>query len=154
MSFEDLIIFGIGMNVTAGLGALAFAWFDDRWGSKRVIYISLVALIMLSTAILIVEDVTLFWIFGLSLGIFVGPAHSASRSLMARIAPEDIRTEMFGLYALSGKATAFLGPLAVGFLTYAFDSQRVGMSAITIFFIVGGLLLMGVRQAKGPIAST
>ena len=153
MSFEDLIIFGIGMNVTAGLGALAFAWFDDRWGSKRVIYISLVALIILSTAILIVEDVTLFWIFGLSLGIFVGPAQSASRSLMARIAPEDIRTEMFGLYALSGKATAFLGPLAVAGLTAAFDSQRVGMSAIVIFFVVGGVLLIGVLEAKGPIAT-
>lgn len=151
MSFKDLIIFGIGMNVTAGLGALAFAWFDDRWGSKQVIYISLVALIILGAAILVVTDVTLFWVFGLSLGIFVGPAQSASRSLMARIAPEDIRTEMFGLYALSGKATAFLGPLAVGLLTYAFDSQRVGMSAIVIFFIVGGLLLIGVKQAKGPI---
>lgn len=153
MSFEDLIIFGIGMNVTAGLGALAFAWFDDRWGSKRVIYISLIALIILGTAILIVEDVALFWVFGLSLGIFVGPAQSASRSLMARIAPEDIRTEMFGLYALSGKATAFLGPLAVAALTAAFDSQRVGMSAIVIFFIVGGLLLISVRQAKVQIAT-
>ena len=111
------------------------------------------ALIILSTAILIVEDVTLFWIFGLSLGIFVGPAQSASRSLMARIAPEDIRTEMFGLYALSGKAIAFLGPLAVAGLTAAFDSQRVGMSAIVIFFVVGGVLLIGVLEAKGPIAT-
>lgn len=151
MSFKDLIVFGIGMNVTAGLGALAFAWFDDRWGSKQVIYVSLVALIILGTAILVVTDITLFWVFGLSLGIFVGPAQSASRSLMARIAPENIRTEMFGLYALSGKATAFLGPLAVGFLTYAFDSQRVGMSAIVFFFVVGGLLLIGVRQANSHI---
>lgn len=152
MSFEDLILFGIGMNITAGLGALTFAWFDDRWGSKKVIYISLVALVILGTAILIVTDVMWFWIFGLSLGIFVGPAQSASRSLMARIAPEDIRTEMFGLYALSGKATAFLGPLAVGILTYAFDSQRIGMSAILVFFVIGGLLMIGVHQAKGPIA--
>jgi len=151
MSFEELIIFGIGMNVTAGLGAFAFAWFDDRWGSKTVIYVSLVYLIILGTAILIVEDVTWFWVFGLSLGIFVGPAQSASRTLMARISPEDIRTEMFGLYALSGKATAFLGPLAVGILTYAFDSQRVGMSAIVFFFILGGLLMIGVKQAKGPL---
>lgn len=152
MEFKDLITFGIGMNVTAGLGALAFAWFDDRWGSKQVIYVSLIALIVLGTAILLVEDVMWFWIFGLSLGVFVGPAQSASRSLMARIAPEDIRTQMFGLYALSGKATAFLGPLAVGILTFAFDSQRVGMSAIIVFFVVGGLLMIGVRQAKGPIA--
>lgn len=148
MSFEDLIIFGIGMNVTAGLGALAFAWFDDRWGSKQVIYVSLISLTILGTAILLVTDIMWFWVFGLGLGIFIGPAQSASRSLMAHIAPENIRTEMFGLYALSGKATAFLGPLAVAGLTTAFDSQRVGMSAIVIFFVIGGLLLIGVKQAR------
>lgn len=154
MSFEDLIVFGIGMNVSAGLGALAFSWFDDRWGSKKVIYVSLVALIILGSAILVVTDITLFWVIGLSLGVFVGPAQSASRSLMARIAPEEIRTEMFGLYALSGKATAFLGPLAVAGLTAAFDSQRAGMAAIVVFFVIGGALLVGVKEAKGPMKST
>ena len=145
MSFADLIKFGIGMNVMAGLGALAFSWADDRWGPVRVIYISLTALTLLGAAILVITDITHFWIIGLSLGLFVGPAQSASRSLMAHLAPADIRTEMFGLYALSGKATAFLGPMLVGALTAAFDSQRVGMAGILVFFVVGGLLLRGVR---------
>ena len=92
-----------------------------------------------------ITDITHFWIIGLSLGIFVGPAQSASRSLMAHLAPADIRTEMFGLYALSGKATAFLGPMLVGSLTAAFDSQRIGMGGILLFFIVGGWLLRGVH---------
>ena len=145
MSFADLIKFGIGMNVMAGLGALAFSWADDRWGPVRVIYISLSALTVLGGAILVITDITHFWIIGLSLGLFVGPAQSASRSLMAHLAPAEIRTEMFGLYALSGKATAFLGPMLVGALTAAFDSQRVGMAGILVFFVVGGLLLRGVR---------
>ena len=141
MEFADLIIFGIGMNVTAGAGATAFAWLDDRWGPLRVIYVSLIALTILGAAILVVSDITWFWIIGLSLSVFVGPAQAASRSLMARIAPPSIRTEMFGLYALSGKATAFLGPMLVGALTAAAASQRVGMSAVLIFFVVGGLML-------------
>lgn len=145
MSFADLIVFGIGMNVMAGLGALAFSWLDDRWGPIRVIYVSLTALTILGAAILVITDITHFWIIGLSLGIFVGPAQSASRSLMAHLAPAEIRTEMFGLYALSGKATAFLGPMLVGGLTAAFDSQRVGMGGILLFFIVGGWLLRGVH---------
>ncbi|WNK00268.1 MFS transporter [Thalassospiraceae bacterium LMO-JJ14] len=150
MSFADLIVFGIGMNVMAGLGALAFSWADDRWGPIRVIYISLAALTVLGAAILVVTDVTHFWIVGLSLGVFVGPAQSASRSLMAHLAPPEIRTEMFGLYALSGKATAFLGPMLVGALTVAFDSQRVGMGGILLFFIVGGWLLRGVHYRPPP----
>jgi UMF1 family MFS transporter len=141
MTFADLIIFGIGMNVTAGLGAFGFAWLDDRWGPVRVIYISLAALTILGTSVLLITDVTYFWIVGLTLGFFVGPAQSASRSLMARMAPADVRNEMFGLYALSGKATAFLGPMLVGGLTAWAGSQRAGMAAIPIFFVVGAALL-------------
>lgn len=141
MTFADLIVFGIGMNVTAGLGAFGFAWLDDRWGPVRVIYVSLVALTVLGVVVLLIEDVTYFWIAGLLLGVFVGPAQSASRSLMARIAPAEIRNEMFGLYALSGKATAFLGPMLVGALTAWAGSQRAGMAAIPLFFVVGGILL-------------
>jgi UMF1 family MFS transporter len=148
LTFAELIIFGIGMNVAAGLGALAFSWLDDRMGSRPVIYISLVMLTILGAAILVITDITLFWIVGLSLGLFVGPAQAASRSLMARIAPEELRTEMFGLYAMSGKATAFLGPLLVGTVTALADSQRVGMSVILVFFVVGGLLLTRVRLAS------
>ncbi len=148
MSFADLIVFGIGMNVTAGIGALAFAWLDDRWGPRRVIFVSLGALTVLGIVVLVVTDVTHFWIAGLSLGLFVGPAQSASRSMMAHLAPPDLRTEMFGLYAMSGKATAFLGPMLVGALTLAADSQRVGMAAIVGFFVVGGLLLTTVKKVQ------
>ncbi len=147
MTFADLIVFGIGMNVTAGLGAFGFAWLDDRWGPVRVIYISLAALTVLGIAVLLIEDVTYFWIAGLMLGFFVGPAQSASRSLMARIAPADVRNEMFGLYALSGKATAFLGPMLVGALTAWAGSQRAGMAVIPIFFVVGAILLAWAMRA-------
>ena len=60
---------------------------------------------------------------------------------MGRIAPPGMRNEMFGLYALSGKATAFLGPFVLGTVTFWTGSQRWGMATILVFFIVGGLML-------------
>ena len=146
LALSEVILFGILLNVTAGLGAVGFAWLDDRIGAKPVIAISLLAMIGFGTALLIVESLTWFWGLGIALGLFVGPAQSASRSLMARLAPEAIRTEMFGLYAFSGKATGFLGPVALAVVTTTFDSQRVGMGVVILFFVVGLLLLLRVRE--------
>ena len=148
MPFSELIMFGIAINLTAGIGAVGFAWIDDKMGPKKVILIALVALTVLSGILLIIENKTLFWVFGVPLGLFVGPAQSASRSLMAHLAPAELRTEMFGLYAFSGKATAFIGPALLALATDIFQSQRAGMATILVFFIVGGVLLLPVIDAK------
>jgi MFS transporter, UMF1 family len=79
---------------------------------------------------------------GAALGLFVGPAQAASRSLMGRIAPAELRAEMFGLYALSGKITAYMGPFVLGTVTWLADSQRAGVASILLFWIVGALLLL------------
>jgi MFS transporter, UMF1 family len=144
LTFEELIIFGIAMNVTAGLGAIAFAWLDDKMGPKAVILISIAGMSTLGGALLAVESESLFWIFGLPLGLFVGPAQSASRSMIAHMAPKSMRTQFFGLYALSGKATAFLGPAFLAWATVAFDSQRAGMATIIVFLLIGMALMMKV----------
>lgn len=148
MDFGEVVQFGIALNLMAGLGALAFAWADDWLGAKPVIVVSLIALIGLGAAALVVESKTAFWIIGMALGVFVGPAQSASRSMMARLAPENLRTEMFGLYALSGRATSFMGPIAFGFATGLFDSQRAGMATILVFLVAGLLLLLPVREPR------
>lgn len=148
MELDQVILFGIGLNVTAGLGAAAFATIDDRIGSRRTIIISLLCLLVLGSLVLVVDDVAWFWAFGLMLGIFVGPVQSASRSLMARLAPPDSRTEMFGLFALSGKATAFVGPALLGWVTALADSQRAGMATILAFFVVGLVFLWPLREPE------
>lgn len=148
MNEQEILLFGITLNITAGLGAAAFAWVDDWIGSKQTILLSLTGLILLATVVLVVETSTLFWSFGLLLGIFVGPAQAASRSYLARAAPESLRNEMFGLFALSGKVTSFLGPLLVGWGTYLSGSQRIGMSTIVIFFLIGFILMLTVPSAK------
>jgi UMF1 family MFS transporter len=103
-------------------------------------------LAVLGTAILLIHDVTWFWILGMAIGIFIGPTQSASRSLMARLAPPDLTGEMFGLFALSGRITAFIGPLLVGAVALVADSQRIGMSVIVILFVVGLLLMLPLKE--------
>ncbi|MFM2128516.1 MAG: hypothetical protein RL477_62 [Pseudomonadota bacterium] len=146
MKVDEVIAFGIALNLTAGLGAAAFAWIDDLIGAKRTIMIALVGLTIVGAAVLVVDSKAWFWGLGLLLGIFFGPAQAASRSLMARLAPEDMRAEMFGLFALSGKATAFIGPALLGWVTAWAGSQRAGMATVLVFFIVGIVILAPLRE--------
>ena len=148
MDESQIIIFGIGLNVTAALGAVGFSWMDDRSGSKKTILFSLIGLIIPVTAILFVEDIFWFWIWGLMLGVFFGPVQAASRTLMGRLAPEDKRTEMFGLFAFSGKATAFIGPKLLGWVTVLFASQRIGMSVVLVLLALGFLLMLRVQEPE------
>jgi UMF1 family MFS transporter len=148
MTTAEIITFGIAINVTAGLGAAAFAWVDDAIGAKRTILIALVGLVAFGTPLLFAEGKFWFWALALPLGIFFGPAQAASRSLMARLAPPQLSAEMFGLFALSGRATAFLGPAALAWATLAFDSQRAGMATVLIFIVAGFVLLIPVREAR------
>ena len=146
MEQAELIQFGIVLNVTAGLGAVVFAWIDDWRGSKVAITTALIGLTGAGVGAVVVDDVIWFWVWGAVLGIFVGPAQAASRSFMARIAPPGLRTEFFGLFALSGKATAFLGPLVAATVTSWSGSQSMGLGTAVVFFLVGLALLLTVRE--------
>lgn len=146
MSFSEIIMFGIALNLTAGAGAIAFGWVDDRVGPKGAILAALLGLMLFGILALVAPDKNWFWVAGMALGAFMGPAQAASRTLMARLAPPEQRTEMFGLFALSGKATAFAGPLVLAWATLAFDSQRAGMASILVFLVAGFGLLLAVRE--------
>ena len=76
------------------------------------------------------------------------PVQASSRSLLARLAPPDKVTQYFGLFAFSGKVTAFLAPFVIPTLTTLTGSQRIGMSAIAAFLVVGMALMLPVR-ARG-----
>jgi UMF1 family MFS transporter len=149
LSFEQVLLFGITMNITAGLGAISLGWMDDYLGSKATVIVSLFFLIVFGVPILFLHDKYIFWGVALLLCIFVGPVQAASRSLMVRlIAGKNTSAEMFGLYALSGRITAFIGPWLLGMMTLSFGSQRVGMATVLVFFAIGGLLLLPVRVDK------
>jgi len=146
MDFQDILIFAIGLNVTSGIGAFAFAYFDDAKGAKPTIMISLVALILLGVGIMIIEDKTSFLILALALGLFIGPVQASSRTMMARLAPRAASTEMFGIYAMTGKSIAFTGPLLFAFLTQVTESQRWGIGAIIGLWLIGLILMIKVQE--------
>ncbi len=142
----DIFYFGIALNLTAGLGSYGFAWLDDKSGSKKTIMISLIGLIIPVIAVIFVQSVFWFWIWGLLLGVFVGPVQAASRTLMGRMAPEEQRNQMYGLFALSGKVTSFAGPMLVGWITLIMDNQRWGMGVILVMLVIGLVLMLGVKE--------
>jgi len=146
MTFEEILLFGIALNVTAGTGAAAFGMLEDRLGSKRTVMVALLAMILLGAALLAADDKAWFWGLAMALGIFMGPAQAASRTLMARMAPEGEITAHFGLFALSGRITGFLGPAVLATVTAATGSQRVGMATVLVFLGLGAAILLTVRE--------
>ncbi|MGH8222951.1 MAG: MFS transporter [Woeseiaceae bacterium] len=147
MTELDILYFAIALNVSAGIGAFAFAWIDDLIGSRRTILLALTALVLSSSTMLLVESPAQFTFAGLVLGFFVGPAQAASRSYLAQAAPEALQNQMFGLFAFSGKATAFAGPLLVGWLTGVTGSQRIGMSTVVVLIAAGLVIMFTVKEA-------
>lgn len=144
----EVILFGISLNIISGIGAIGFAWVDDWIGGKNLILLSLLGLILSGIAIVFVDSLPAFWLLGMMIGIFIGPAQAASRSFLARITPMEMMNQCFGFYALSGKITTFIGPFAVAWVTYLTNSQRLGMSTIIIFLVIGALLMLRVKDTK------
>ena len=147
-SQQDILIFAISLNVSAGLGAIAGGWADDKLGALRTIRLSLYGLIFFGTIAILAPDKFLFWGATLLLGIFVGPSQSAARSYVAKQAPEDSKASLFGLFMMSGKATSFIGPLLYGWLVYATGIERAGMAIVVILTVLGLVLLPKENTAK------
>lgn len=147
LSFEQVLLFGITMNIAAGIGALLLGWVDDLLGSKPTIILSLLGITCVGSIILFLHDKYVFWTVALFACLFVGPIQSASRSLMVHLIEGRKNTaEMFGLYSLSGRVTSFVGPWLLGVATITFGSQRAGMATILIFFLVGAVALLPIRS--------
>lgn len=149
----EVITFGIAANVIAGLATIAFGQLDDRIGPKRVIIISLTCLVALSMIIFIFssQGKIIFWVCGLALTMFVGPAQSASRSFLARQIPEGKSGEVFGLYATTGRAVSFLSPAAffvsvslAQLITGSDNTQLYGILGIAAILLVGLLVLLRI----------
>ena len=148
MDEKEVMLFGISLNISAGIGAGIFAVLDDYFGGKKMIVASLACLILSGSVALLSVSETEFWIAGLVLGLFVGPVQASSRSYFARVVPEDLRNQMFGFFAFSAKATAFLGPMTISWLTYVTGSLRIGMSSIIIFLVIGLLIVLPLKKDK------
>ena len=148
-TFQQVILFGIVINVAAVIGAVALGFLDDWIGGKRTIVISLIGLSAATLLAMFATSAAMFWVAGISIGIFAGPNQAASRSLMARFVPRDVENEFFGFFAFSGKLTAFIGPFLLGVLTEWSGSQRVGVGIVVVLFVVGLVALGYVDESEG-----
>lgn len=144
----EMLALGVTIYVAAGLGAIAFGWLDDWAGAKAVVAVSIAALVAISLSIFLIETRAAFWLAAGLLGIFFGPVQASSRSLMARLAPDSMRTKLFGLYALAGRAIGPFGAALVGWVTLVTESQKGGLIVIAALLLLGLALLMPVREAR------
>ena len=160
--------FGILLAIAGTFGAWLGGKLDDFLGPKRVIAGSMLILLLAVAAILLVDkDSVLFVkvappvpggplfgaaaerayiVLGCLIGAAGGPLQAASRTLLIRLAPKDRIAQYFGLFALTGKVTSFIGPLLIGVITAATASQKAGMAVLVVFFVTGFALLMRVRD--------
>jgi UMF1 family MFS transporter len=158
-------IFGILAIITGAI----FAWLggkaDDRFGPKSVIVVNVVILTAVVIGVVFISrdqvfgiavpadsnlpDIA-FYVLGGLIGACGGALQSASRTMMVRQADPEKMTEHFGLYALSGKATAFIAPLAIGITTQISDNQSTGITPIIVLLILGLVLLSFVKTNGDP----
>lgn len=142
-TFEEVILLGIVLNLCAGIGSFIFGYLEDKIGFKKVINITLIGLIISTFIGYIAPDTNspkeFFWASGVIIGLMIGPNQSCSRSLMSKLIPSNKENEFFGFFALTGKATSFLGPLMFGVVT-SYYSQQMALWVVIILFIVGFLL--------------
>jgi len=162
-------VFGILLAISGTLGAWLGGKLDDRLGPKKVITGSMLILLLAIAVILSMDRDRLFFVvpvappvpggplfaapaekayivLGALIGMAAGPLQAASRTLLIRLAPPDRITQYFGLFALSGKVTSFMAPLAVSLVTALTMSQKAGMTVLVVFFLAGLVLLSRVRD--------
>ena len=149
-----VLIFGVAANVVSAAGALTGGALEDRIGPKAVIMISLVGLLAAGVVLLFVSGPTMFWIFGLFLTLFVGPAQSSSRTFLARLAPPGREGQLFGLYATTGRAVSFLAPTLFGVAITVFGAPRAGIAGILVVLAAGLVALAPVRAPRNAHPST
>ncbi len=151
-SFNEVIVFGIAANVVAGVSTILVGRLDDRFGARTIILVALGGLVATSVVVFVAHDAgaVVFWVFGLILCLFVGPAQAAARSFLARVTPAGREGEIFGLYATTGRAASFLSPLLWSVFISLLGAQFWGILGIAIVLAAGFVLMLFVRAPTHP----
>lgn len=148
--FLELVIFGIAANLIAGISTIIAGRLDDRFGPKRIILVALAAMVVAGLAVFFLVDAgtVVFWIGGLLLCAFVGPAQAASRSFLARVTPAGREGEIFGLYATTGRAASWMASGAWALLIVLTGATAYGILGIVLVLLAGFLLLLPVKSQR------
>jgi len=147
---EQIILLFVVVQLSALLGALAWAKPTDRLGPKSVVLVMLVQWSAVVAAAYFIEQQIHFFILAAIAGTGLGAIQAAARCFMATLVPKGREAEFFGFYALCGKSAAILGPLLFGWISFASGgNQRISILSVLAFYLVGASLLARVK-AGGP----
>jgi UMF1 family MFS transporter len=141
-SATGVIIFGVAANIVSGLGAFVGGLIDNKIGTKRVIVISLAGMLVAGAGVFAFasQGAITYWVFGLALCLFVGPAQASSRTFVARFAPANREGEIFGLYQTTGKAASILSPM-LWTISLALATSA-GLANATLYGIIGIMVVL------------
>ena len=149
-STEQTIALILVVNVSAAIGAFAFGHIQDRVGHKRSLAGILCGWIVMVVVAAAARDVPTFWVAANLGGLCLGSSQSAARALVGYLSPGDRRAEFFGLWGLSVKLSAILGPVTYGALVWLSQgAHRTAFLATGLFFVAGLAMLGGVNVARG-----
>ncbi|HEY7797082.1 MAG TPA: MFS transporter, partial [Microbacteriaceae bacterium] len=149
LDLTGVILFGIAANLVAGAGTFAAALLEDRFGSKRVMLFSILGVIIGGFLVFLFASwgPPAFFIFGLLLCTFVGPAQAAGRTMLSRLSKNEEQGEMFGLYATTGRSISFLSPAAWSLFVGSFGAIY-GILGLMLVLAVGFLLMLMVKDIR------
>ena len=142
------------VNIAAAGGAFSFGYWQDRIGHKPALAATLVGWIVMTVMAVAATGAALFWCAAVIAGLCMGSSQSAGRAMAAQFSPLERRAEFFGLWTFAARASAVLGLLTYGAVTWLTDgNQRVAMAVTGLFFVGGLLLLARVDIARGQRAA-
>jgi UMF1 family MFS transporter len=141
------------VNVSAAVGAFAFGFVQDRFGSKRTIAMTLVLWTVTAVAAALIQSKFHLFLIGNMAGIAIGSSQSAGRAMVALFSPTAKTAEFFGLWGMAVKAASIVGPLTYGMTNYLSGSHRLAVFVTAGFFIAGLALLAPIDEARGRRAA-
>jgi UMF1 family MFS transporter len=161
MDQTQLIIFMIIVQVTSVMGAYFAGIVGKKIGFKRTLTYSILMMTAVILSMIFAQNLTQFYIIGALAGFALTGVQSVSRTMVGYFAPKGRSAEFYGIFAVTGRTSSFIGPTVYGFIAYEaarwfnsnrnlsllqaeMNGQRVAIASIAVFLVVGLVILLGV----------
>jgi UMF1 family MFS transporter len=142
------------VNIASAIGAFSFGYWQDRIGHKRALAFTLWGWVLMTVLAVAATTPGLFWVAAVLAGLCMGSSQSAGRALAGLFAPADRLAEFYGLWTFAVRASAIVGPITYGLVTWASGgNHRLAIASTGLFFLAGLVLLRRIDVARGQAAA-
>jgi UMF1 family MFS transporter len=150
---QELIVLIMVVNLTAAIGAFAFGYAQDHFGSVPSLAVALCVWIAAALVTYWADGKGDIWFAGNLMGLAMGATQAGGRALIGQLTPESRNAEIFGLWGLANRAAAIIGPVSYGVVSQWSDGDhRLALLSTLSFFLLGLLTLVSVNEARGKLA--